>query len=289
MNYALDALWWRLKTPMVRDLASLLTAPAPWLSGCELPVSVLLGDGGFRYLLALDDEPSVMHDWLVSKAPFGQRLGLYAESLLAFWFTHAPHSILLAHNLALRTPTQTVGAADFMVRLNGVLYHLELACKYYGGCGRSLGDFVGLNPQDAMENKIEKIQQQLRLSQHPAFQVALMACGIHDEPIHRATVLRGMLFAPALPSIAPINRLAWQGGWGCEWAALATQLPENISSLRFASVPRLAQLSPLRQAAEPLLWDEVEHTISVGMVAVLEQRADEYWHEVMRLMKTEAP
>ena len=38
MNYALDALWWKLQTPAVRDLAVLLTAPPPWLSGAELPV-----------------------------------------------------------------------------------------------------------------------------------------------------------------------------------------------------------------------------------------------------------
>ena len=53
MNYALDALWWRLADPHVRALAALLTAPAPWHSGCEMPVHTLLGAHGFRFLLAL--------------------------------------------------------------------------------------------------------------------------------------------------------------------------------------------------------------------------------------------
>ena len=47
MNYALDALWWRLTDPDVRALASLLTAPPLWHSGCELPVRELLGEHGF--------------------------------------------------------------------------------------------------------------------------------------------------------------------------------------------------------------------------------------------------
>ena len=38
MNYAQDALWWRLTHPIIRDLASLLTAPPLWRTDCELPV-----------------------------------------------------------------------------------------------------------------------------------------------------------------------------------------------------------------------------------------------------------
>ena len=99
MNYALDALWWKLQTPAVRDLAVLLTAPPPWLSGAELPVRTLLGEDGFRYLLALDDNPAPLQHFLQTHAPFGRRLGVYAEQLLAFWLAHAPHTRLLAHNL----------------------------------------------------------------------------------------------------------------------------------------------------------------------------------------------
>ena len=61
MNYALDALWWRLTDPDVRALASLLTAPPLWHSGCELPVRELLGEHGFRFLLELDEHPQALH------------------------------------------------------------------------------------------------------------------------------------------------------------------------------------------------------------------------------------
>ena len=85
MNYALDALWWKLTSQPVRDLASLLTAPPLWQSGCELSVRELLGEHGFRYLLALDADPAPLTDYLAQRAPFGHRLGIYAEELLAFW------------------------------------------------------------------------------------------------------------------------------------------------------------------------------------------------------------
>ena len=133
MNYALDALWWKLTAPSVRDLASLLTAPPLWQSGCELSVRELLGEQGFRYLLALDADPAPLTEHLTQRAPFGHRLGIYAEELLAFWFAHAPHAKLHARNLPVFSDGQTLGAADFVVSLNRQVYHIELACKYYGG------------------------------------------------------------------------------------------------------------------------------------------------------------
>lgn len=99
MNYALDALWWKLTSQPVRDLASLLTAPPLWQSGCELSVRELLGEHGFRYLLALDADPAPLTDYLAQRASFGHRLGIYAEELLAFWFANAPHAKLHAYNL----------------------------------------------------------------------------------------------------------------------------------------------------------------------------------------------
>ena len=89
MNYALDALWWRLADPHVRALAALLTAPAPWHSGCEMPVRTLLGAHGFRFLLALNDDPAPLAAHLAVEAPHAGRLGRYAESLLAFWLACA--------------------------------------------------------------------------------------------------------------------------------------------------------------------------------------------------------
>ena len=174
MNYALDAIWWRLSHPAVRDLAALLTAPPLWHSGCELPIPRLLGNQGFRFLLSLDDAPAPLTQWLEQEAPFGHRLGHYAESLLAFWLAHAPHCQLIARNHPVRSESgQTLGAADFLSLLDSVPYHLELTCKYYGGT--TPADFQGLNPADTLLGKAAKLQQQCRLFHTPQARAQLPA------------------------------------------------------------------------------------------------------------------
>ena len=174
MNYALDAIWWRLSHPAVRDLAALLTAPPLWYSGCELPVPRLLGSQGFRFLLSLDDAPAPLTQWLEQEASFGHRLGRYAESLLAFWLAHAPHCQLIARNHPIRSESgQTLGAADFLCLLDSAPYHLELTCKYYGGT--TPNDFQGLNPADTLLGKAAKLQQQCRLFHTPQARAQLPA------------------------------------------------------------------------------------------------------------------
>ena len=174
MNYALDAIWWRLSHPAVRDLAALLTAPPLWHSGCELPIPRLLGSQGFRFLLSLDDAPAPLTQWLEQEAPFGHRLGRYAESLLAFWLAHAPHCQLIARNHPVRSESgQTLGAADFLCLLDSAPYHLELTCKYYGGT--TPANFQGLNPADTLLGKAAKLQQQCRLFHTPQARAQLPA------------------------------------------------------------------------------------------------------------------
>ena len=174
MNYALDAIWWRLRHPAVRDLAALLTAPPLWHSGCELPIPRLLGSQGFRFLLSLDDAPAPLTQWLEQEAPFGHRLGHYAESLLAFWLAHAPHCQLIARNHPIRSESgHTLGAADFLCLLDSTPYHLELTCKYYGG--GTPQDLSGLNPTDTLLSKAAKLQQQCRLFHTPQARTQLPA------------------------------------------------------------------------------------------------------------------
>ncbi|WP_153718174.1 DUF1853 family protein, partial [Eikenella corrodens] len=145
---------------------ALLTAPPLWHSGCELPIPRLLGSQGFRFLLSLDDAPAPLTQWLEQEAPFGHRLGHYAESLLAFWLAHAPHCQLIARNHPVRSESgQTLGAADFLCLLDSAPYHLELTCKYYGGTAPD--DFQGLNPADTLLGKAAKLQQQCRLFHTP--------------------------------------------------------------------------------------------------------------------------
>lgn len=203
MNYALDALWWRLTDPHVRALASLLTAPALWQHSQTLPISVLLGKQGFRYLLALDEQPATLHQVLTETFPHQYRLGFYAESLLNFWFRHAPHCRLFAHNVQLIDEhQQTIGALDFIVQIAQQFYHIELCCKYYGG-----SEMIGFNQQDSLIKKVVKLNQQLALAQHPLAQRYLSQLGINPSSVISAAIIRGTAFiSPNMSWIAPLNR-----------------------------------------------------------------------------------
>ncbi|HFC8537774.1 TPA: DUF1853 family protein, partial [Neisseria bacilliformis] len=217
MNYALDALWWRLADPHVRALAALLTAPAPWHSGCEMPVRTLLGAHGFRFLLALNDDPAPLAAHLAVEAPHAGRLGRYAESLLAFWLACAPHSRLLARNIRVSDGRNTGGEIDFAAEIDGTPYHIELACKYYGAADGAPDALAGLNPRDCFQNKAAKLQTQLALPRSAAGRAALAAAGV-PENLRSVSILRGMTFAAADTAWQPpLNPLGWHGLYFDEW------------------------------------------------------------------------
>lgn len=277
MNYALDALWWRLQDPAVRDLAALLTAPPLWHSGAEVPVAALLGRQGFRFLLALDEAPMPLYRHLAREAPFARRLGRYAESLLAFWLTHAPHSELIARNLPLADAQgRSLGEADFLCRLNGEAWHLELCCKYYGG--RAAVDFCGLDAKDRLSVKAGKLQRQLQLLRQPAFQAAYPQYA--GGAWRSGSVVRGMGFGAEQTRFdAPLNPHGWHGRWVADWQEAALSGPQ-----RFYPLPRTAYLAPARVAAEKTLGAEEMATQGSGLAAVVERRPDDMWHETARLM-----
>ncbi|OAM33885.1 hypothetical protein A7P98_09375 [Eikenella sp. NML080894] len=324
MNYALDAIWWRLRHPAVRDLASLLTAPPLWHSGCELPIPRLLGSQGFRFLLSLDSQPAPLQQWLEQEAPFGHRLGHYAESLLAFWLAHAPHCQLIARNHPIRSESgQTLGAADFLYLLDSTPYHLELTCKYYGGTAPN--DFQGLNPADTLLGKAAKLQQQCRLFHTPQAHAQLPAplqgylktnevsfCGAKTNEVsfceaktseastretntdktncrQTPNISQALNTATIIRGIGftPDSILNGSPLNPLGWSGLL--LPQWTdypaqAAQRFHPLPRLAYLAP---ACVPL-----EQTINAtelirqapGLIAVVEQRPDGIWHETQRLM-----
>ena len=314
MNYALDAIWWRLRHPAVRDLASLLTAPPLWHSGCELPIPLLLGSQGFRFLLSLDSQPAPLQQWLEQEAPFGHRLGRYAESLLAFWLAHAPHCQLIARNHPVRSKSgQTLGAADFLCLLNSTPYHLELTCKYYGGTAPD--DFQGLNPADALLGKAAKLQQQCRLFHTPQARAQLpaplqgylktSAAGFCEaktseaspseantvktdcrqppnlsQAPNTATIIRGTGFTPnGILNGRPLNPLGWGGLLLQQWADYPAQAAQ-----RFHLLPRLAYLAPARVPFEQTISAAELARQAPGLIAVVEPRPDGMWHETQRLM-----
>ena len=324
MNYALDAIWWRLRHPAVRDLAALLTAPPLWHSGCELPIPRLLGSQGFRFLLSLDSQPAPLQQWLEQEAPFGHRLGRYAESLLAFWLAHAPHCQLIARNHPVRSESgQTLGAADFLCLLDSAPYHLELTCKYYGGTTPE--DFQGLNPADTLLGKAAKLQQQCRLFHPPQARAQLPAplqgylktseagfceaktseAGFYEaktseaSPIEANTGKTDCLQSPNLsqaPNTATIIRgigftpngiLSGSPLNPRGWSGLL--LPQwadypTQAAQRFHPLPRLAYLAPARVPFEQTISAAELAHQALGLIAVVEQRPDGMWHETQRLM-----
>ena len=281
MNYALDALWWKLTAPSVRDLASLLTAPPLWHSGCELSVRELLGEQGFRYLLALDADPAPLTEHLTQRAPFGHRLGIYAEELLAFWFAHAPHTKLHARNLPVFSDGQTLGAADFVVSLNRQVYHIELACKYYGG-GSQVQDLRGLNPKDTLAGKAAKLVQQLNLLHTPQGRETLTTQALPDSPVS-VSVVRGIGFFPhGFDAFEPpLNPYGWRGVYIRNWAEYRFERTEA----RYHLLDRMAYLAPARVAETDTLNETEIRRIDNGLIAVLELRPDGFWHEAERIMK----
>lgn len=280
MNYALDALWWKLTAPSVRDLASLLTAPPLWQSGCELSVRELLGEQSFRYLLALDADPAPLTEHLTQRAPFGHRLGIYAEELLAFWFAHAPHAKLHARNLPVFSDGQTLGAADFVVSLNRQVYHIELACKYYGGS--QVQNLRGLNPKDTLAGKAVKLVQQLNLLHTPQGRETLTTQALPDSPVS-VSVVRGIGFFPHGfdASEPPLNPYGWRGVYIRNWAEYRFERTEA----RYHLLDRMAYLAPARVAETDTLNETEIRRIDNGLIAVLELRPDGFWHETERIMK----
>lgn len=278
MNYAIDALWWRLTDQHVRDLAALLTAPAPWSSGMELDVPALLGKEGLRYLLALDQQPQVLHTWLQSTT--FHRLGRYAEKLLAFWLTHAPHCELIAANVPVCEAGRTLGEYDFLARINGEPFHVELTCKYYFMAGNGPDSLLGLNLKEHWLEKQQKLSVQLTLTGSTAGQRALPTG--FDSP-HSVSVVRGTLFYHDQPWLTePLSGLQWNG-W---WRRVTEDWPVTNNETRWLQLPRLQWLSPARTFSPVISFDnlrtQLNDTECVQMVAECECRPDGSWHEIAR-------
>lgn len=288
MNHALDALYWKLTQAHTRALASLLFAPALWQTGCEMPVRLLVGERGFRELLQWDKEnfiPDSVHSPI---------LGRYAENLLAFWFQHAPHTRLIAHNLAMISPEtgQTLGALDFLVEIHQHIYHIELCAKYYGGNGEP-EHMVGLNPHDKLMNKFNKFAQQLALPHSEMGQMILRQYqyDLNNQKIQSVSINRGMAFTDlgVLPTQNIYTLNAWTGKLGFP------NENHRTAQSRLYFLERNQYLAPARIAIEHTQsWqsmdikiknkNENENPIPSGLWAEVGLRPDGFYHEIQRFM-----
>ncbi len=268
MNYATDALWWRFQDQHVRALLTLLTAPPLWDSGCELPVRTLLGENGFRYLLALDEAPAPLHDFLQAQAPH-PRLGVYAEHLLAFWLDTAPHAELLGRNLHFGQ----VGEVDFVARLAGVVYHIELACKYFIAQGNDECGMRGFNPKDTLARKRETLARQCIFSHSVEFGAWAQARGLNA--VQSVSLVRGMAFLPTEFEFDALNPYGWHGG---------IALPEAVEAdCRAVVLTPHEYLAPARKQLHECVDYAALQAPPNALVALLALRPDGYWHETARV------
>lgn len=267
MNHALDALYWRLTQPHTRALASMLVAPPLWDNAHELTTPQLLGEHGFRFLLDLDDNPHRLPENLSHPL-----LGKYAENLLAFWLENAPHTKLLARNVALLPH----GEWDFIAQINGETYHIELCCKYFGG----RNEWRGFNPHDTLNKKIHKINQQLVPNDGQFSQTTF------SGSLKPATVIRGNIFTPNAIAPAECAPRAWTGWWFDDWHKLTDWLAQQnaFSGSRFYALTKTEYLAPARVSYDKTKSWQDSFAYQQAMLAIVLPRPDGFWHEVGRIM-----
>lgn len=267
--------------PALRDLAFLLTSPAPWESGSNLSPAQLLGEQGESLLAALEQDPGPLEHWLAQQPC--QRLGHYAERLLAFWFRLAPHIELVAANVPVRDAAgRTIGEFDFLIRLHGVPLHVETASKFYLQLGHGADTLVGPSLRDAWVLKAAKLQEQLQLASHPA---AARVLPPGFAGCASAARLAGWFFYADRPPIpaAPLSADQLQG-----WLSpLQQPWPSTSAGSRWVWLSRLGWLAPARLAEEGVreqdsLRQELLQAAVPQLVAELLPVGDGYWEEVAR-------
>lgn len=236
--------WGHLRLARVRALAWLLDAPDlldPAEPAWEGKVAALgpAGPEVAEWLARLDQDPARLDAALGERAY--TRLGLYAEKLMAFYFSE--HGQLVAHGLQVRANrNDTVGEFDFLLDAGpGALEHIEFATKFYlleESAAAHLDTFVGPNLADSLGAKMRKIfERQLALASHPAAQAVL------PRPVVKASALvKGWLFYPP-GAIRPISAISARHCRGF-WCALAEvgELPADS----FVLLPRLQWLAPFK-------------------------------------------
>jgi hypothetical protein len=242
--------WSSLRDPHVRALAWLLEAPdlldvdAPRWQG-RIAALGPLSEFDVTWLYALDGNPRLLHAHL-GRQP-SARLGRYAEQLMAFYLQQSGR--LIAHNVQVRDgPNATIGEFDFLVHdaAHSGAEHWEFATKFYllesYRAQMQADAFVGPNLADTLGAKMDKImQQQLRLSQHPA------AAQYLTQPVTLASALvKGWLFyreadaGMCLPATLGVAAGHCRGFW-CELAELDLRQAGH-----YLVLPRLEWLAPAR-------------------------------------------
>jgi len=157
------------------------------------------------------------------------RLGKRFEQLVNWWFEACPEYDVLAKNLVIQGRDRTLGEMDLIVRdaQTSQVLHLELACKFYlqTRVSGSWNHWVGMDPKDRLDLKLDKLASQLKLNKRSETQSVLRERRIRIDT--RAAWVKGWCFVHY--QNATHARLPFQAhrsvssGWWCtlsEWGAI---------------------------------------------------------------------
>ena len=225
----------QLQTPEVRHLLWAVGSAPLMVQHKSYPFSVL-GDQWFDEQVALcwdrfeawDKQPAEL---LAALANGPQLLGKRFERLLAFFFEAHPDFEILQQGWAIQGEGKagTVGEFDFILRAlrSGEVWHMEVACKFYLAArnASSWSVFKGPNPRDTLARKMDKLVQQLALSERSAAAAALQAERLRID--QRVLLMKGGLFhhLSDIPRARPPLHAHphYPAGWWvhrCEWQQL---------------------------------------------------------------------
>lgn len=284
MEYSSKTIWLRLKTPIVRDLVSLLIGPAPWLSPNELPVLILLGEDGLAFLYQLDENPESLYTFCKNHSVNFMQLKMYSKFLLSYWFSHAPHCRLLADNIPIENKQQSISESNYIVQFDDHIYYLELDYTDYYSSSFNPEDFFKLNGVGKLLDNIQKIDNQPKLGYPSVALNIIKKLRFDQNQLQYATIIRGMLFVPRTEQlfISRFNPLAWQGYYSKDWDFWFQ------SRAYFYVFPgHLSLISPVKVSYENIVDFKQVQQIEHGLVAWLIRGEDNYWYETIRIMKVE--
>lgn len=227
--------------------------------------------GQFKdHLDDLDRDPAPLERWMTGTERL--RHGLRYERFLSYFLEWHPQVDLLVHDLPVQGAERTLGQFDFIVRIGGVVTHLEVAIKYYLRLGKpwESARCLGTDLSDRMDRKIaHALSRQLALSAGEAGAQTLREAGL-PHPRARRFSLRGLLFDRlSLLEAPPAAGTAAVGGEGAipqYWLATRRELAarEWAQGLRWAVAGRGEWFSPVRAV-------EVE---AVSLEELLEEPVD---------------
>lgn len=235
-------------------------------------------------LIALDKDPQPLRTHLNKLN--SKRLGLYFESLVAFWLASvSPNFKLLAQNIQLHeiagdTRSRTVGEVDFIIEevCSQKVIHLEVAVKFYLGTAPFNDPYrwFGTNTRDQLGKKIGRLKQhQTQLLFHYPEQSPFVI----DE---RHCLLKGRLFYPAHSSsliCAP------QGVTANHLRGRYYFYGQSVPTKRFIMLEKQDWLAEYatHQITKERLQTGFDLRERAYCYAIVEQESSGEWHEVERV------